>query len=129
MLDLESDFSKYRLLILPDAIPLDPERGFVFDVGAKWHGLSPYRIGDYLLPIEPLRASFVGDPLFMYEVAQRIKVKGGKSLGAVYDPFSIAPHSISAVTSTRQAGPTLPATIRIGKGRLHLSRSPDLHRL
>ncbi|MEX0853652.1 MAG: alpha-amylase family protein [Bauldia sp.] len=113
VLDLESDFSPYRLLILPDVVAVsrrlkakvnafvkgggrvlltgmsgvDPEKGFVFDVGARWEGHSPWTEGDYLLPIEPLRASFVGDPLFMYEVAERIKVKSGTSLGQIYDPY------------------------------------------
>ncbi len=31
---------------------IDPEKGFVFDVGAKWEGHSPYKEGDYLLPAE-----------------------------------------------------------------------------
>ena len=127
VLDLDSDFGKYRLLILPDAVAVTPklkrkinayvkgggrvlltgtsgidtEHGFVFDVGAKWHGPSPYRMGDFLLPIEPLRASFVSDPLFMYEVAQRIKVKGSGSLGQVYDPyFDRAPQHFSGHVNT-----------------------------
>jgi hypothetical protein len=113
VLDLESDLSKYRLVILPDAVAIgpklkarvnafvksggrvlltgksgiDPEKGFLFDVGAKWQGPSPYATGDYLLPIASLRASFVDDPLFMYEVAERIKVKSGTSLGDIYDPY------------------------------------------
>ena len=67
---------------------IDAEKGFLFDVGAKWHGPSPYSEGDYLLPAEPLRAAFVSDPLFMYEVAERIKVqKSGASLGDIYDPY------------------------------------------
>ena len=31
---------------------IDAEKGFVFDVGAKWQGPSPYSEGDYLLPVE-----------------------------------------------------------------------------
>ena len=34
-----------------------------------------------------LRASFVDDPLFMYEVAERIQAKPGHSLGDIYDPY------------------------------------------
>ena len=67
---------------------IDAEKGFLFDVGAKWQGPSPYSEGDYLLPAEPLRASFVSDPLFMYEVAERIKVqKSGASLGDSLRPL------------------------------------------
>jgi hypothetical protein len=112
VLDLESDFMPYRLLILPDAIAVDGklkakiesyvkgggrvllsglsgvgEKGFIFDVGASWKGASPFQTGDYLLPIEALRAPGVNDPLFMYESGQRIEAEKGASLGDVYDPY------------------------------------------
>jgi hypothetical protein len=113
VVDLESDFSPYKLLILPDAIPvdkklkakiekyaksggrvlltgksgIDPATGFVFDVGAAWKGTSPNKGGDFLLPVKDIRASFVNDPLFMYRPAERIRLKGGKSLGQVYEPY------------------------------------------
>ena len=113
VLDLESDLAGYRLIILPDVVEvspklkakinafvkaggrvlltgksgIDPSKGFVFDIGAKWRGASPYTEGDYLLPVEELRASFVDNPLFMYEVAERIEVTSGKSLGDIYDPY------------------------------------------
>ena len=90
LLDLDSDFTRYRLVILPDVIEvspklktkvaafakdggrvlltgrsgIDPKKGFVFDVGADWRGPSPYKEGDYLLPAKELRASFVDDPAF-----------------------------------------------------------------
>jgi hypothetical protein len=134
VLDLESDLAKYRLVILPDAVTVGPklktrinayvknggrvlltgksgidaEKGFVFDVGAKWQGPSPYSEGDYLLPAEALRASFVDDPLFMYEVAERIKVKGGTSLGDVYDPYfdRTAKHFSGHVNTPSQPDPS-----------------------
>jgi hypothetical protein len=113
VVDLETDFSKYRLLILPDAIKVDPklkakiekfvakggrvlltgksgidaETGFVFDVGAEWKGTSANAGGDYVLPVAPLRADFVNDPLFMYLPAEKIRLKGGKSLGQVFEPY------------------------------------------
>ena len=92
MLDRESDFSRYRLLVLPDAVPvddalkakldaylagggrlfltgasgLDPERKrFLFDVGAETDGVSPYA-PDYALPREGLRAPFLSTPCVMY---------------------------------------------------------------
>ena len=134
LLDLESELSKYRLVILPDAVTvdaklqarvdafvkgggrvlltgksgIDPEKGFLFDVGAKWQGPSPFATGDYLLPIVPLRASFVDDPLFMYEVAERIKVKSGTSLGDIYDPYfdRSAKHFSGHVNTPSQPGAT-----------------------
>jgi hypothetical protein len=113
VVDLESDYSKYRLLILPDAIKvgpdlrakvekyvagggkvlltgksgIDPAGGFVFDVGAKWDSTSPNGGGDYVLPVEALRAGFVNDPLFMYQPPERATVAGGKSLGDVFEPY------------------------------------------
>jgi hypothetical protein len=127
MLDANSDFTGYRLIILPDVVGvsgklkrklqaflrsggrvlltgksgIDPERGFQLDVGAKCLGPSPYHAGDYLLPLKALRAPFVDDPLFMYEVAERIRVGKGKSLGEVYDPyFDRAPQHFSGHINT-----------------------------
>jgi hypothetical protein len=134
LLDLDSDFSGYRLLILPDVVQvdaklkakvnafvkaggrvlltgmsgIDPAKGFVFDVGAKWEGPSPYTEGDYLLPVEALRASFVSDPLFMYEVANRIKVTSGASLGDIYDPYfdRLAKHFSGHVNTPSRPDPS-----------------------
>jgi len=44
---------------------IDPNAGFVLDVGGVWEGTSPNTQGDYLLPTPELQASFVQDPLFM----------------------------------------------------------------
>ncbi|CZT36556.1 Beta-galactosidase trimerisation domain-containing protein [Rhizobium sp. 9140] len=113
VLDLDSDFAPYRLLILPDAVPvdealrlrieryaeeggrvlltgrsgIDPERGFVFDLGARWHGTSPMTGGDYLLPIAPLQADGIDQPMFMYQPSERITVTDGLSLGAIHEPY------------------------------------------
>ena len=113
VVDLESDFSAYRLLILPDVIEVSPQlkaktdafaaaggkvlmtgksgidaaKGFLFDVGAEWKGTSEMTGGDYLLPNADLRAGFVNDPLFMYRPSERIVVKDGTSLGDIYDPY------------------------------------------
>lgn len=113
VIDLESDLAPYRLVILPDTIAvdarlrakiekyvarggrvlltgmsgIDPETGFVFDVGAEWKGTSNNNGGDFLLPVKELRAGFVDDPLFMYQPAQKIKIRGGKSLGQMYEPY------------------------------------------
>jgi hypothetical protein len=43
--------------------------------------------GDYLLPIEALRADGVNDPLFMYQPSELISVTDGASLGQVYEPY------------------------------------------
>jgi len=113
VVDLESDFRRYRLVILPDEVKvdaslktkldayvkqggkvfltgmsgIDPTAGFVLDVGGVWEGTSPNTQGDYLLPTPELQASFVQDPLFMYLPAQRVKATGGQALGDVYEPY------------------------------------------
>lgn len=112
VLDPEGDFSPYRLLILPDEVVIDaslkaaldaylvrggkllltgrsgidPEAGFLFDIGARWEGESPYS-GDYALHDASIRADFVEDPIYMYAAAQRIAVTDGESLGSVYEPY------------------------------------------
>jgi hypothetical protein len=113
VVDLQSDLASYRLLILPDLISvddalkakidafvqgggrvlltgksgIDPERGFLFDVGARWVGTSGMEGGDYLLPQPELRAELVDDPLFMYLPSEQIEITDGRSLGLVFDPY------------------------------------------
>lgn len=113
VVDTHSDLSGYKLLILPDAVVvdaalktkvedfvagggrvlltgksgIDPESGFVFDVGATWEGTSENSDGDYVLPADGVRASFVNDPLFMYAPAEHVRITDGTSLGDVYEPY------------------------------------------
>jgi hypothetical protein len=113
VIDLESDLAPYRLVILPDVIKVDdvlkakinayvanggrvlltgksgvnPDKGFLFDVGAAWEGTSDMEGGDFLLPVAPLRAEGINDPLFMYKPSERIRVTHGASLGDIYDPY------------------------------------------
>ena len=113
MLDTEMDFSRHKMLVLPDDIRINTElktkldeyltaggkllltgesglaedgSGFVFDIGAKWEGQSEYQ-PDYILPCANFRPSFVDSPLVMYLPSQRINVTDGESLGDVYDPY------------------------------------------
>ncbi|MEE8578031.1 MAG: alpha-amylase family protein, partial [candidate division Zixibacteria bacterium] len=100
VLDAEMDFSKYKVLILPDEVIINDSlkakldeyllgggkfllsgksglaedgSGFLFDIGATWHGQSEYQ-PDFILPTEELRPSFVDSPLVMYLPSQCIKV-------------------------------------------------------
>ena len=113
IIDAEMDFSKYKMLILPDDIIVDEnlkklldaylmqggklfltgksglnadETKFLFDVGATLEGPSEFS-PDYILPNEDLRADFVDSPLVCYTRSYRIKVTDGKSLGDIYDPY------------------------------------------
>lgn len=113
VVDTDSDFSAYRLLILPDAVlvdaslkdkinlfaagggkvlltgrsGIDPTSGFIFDLGAEWKGTSPMNGGDYLLPNEDLRAVGINDPLFMYAPSEQINVTKGEKLGEIFAPY------------------------------------------
>jgi hypothetical protein len=111
LIDAETDFAPFKLLILPDEIAVGPElkakidaflkrggklllsgtsalgnNGFLFDIGAAHSGESPFS-PDFVVPAEGFRASFVETPLVMYTRSQRIKAGKGKSLGQVFDPY------------------------------------------
>lgn len=113
VLDTESDFHPYKLLILPDTIRLTADLrdklmdyvaaggrllltgqsglavggGFALDIGARWIEDSPFSGGDYALPEASLRADYVTDPVFMYLPSQRAQVTNGQALGVVYEPY------------------------------------------
>lgn len=112
VLDAASDFAPYRLLILPDAIPINDalrnklqtyldqggrllltgtsgiDNGKMhFPAGTVHRGVSSFNGGDFALPIPELRAGFVDEPLFMYGPSERLELTDGDALGAVYDPY------------------------------------------
>ncbi len=113
VLDMEMDFNRYKLMILPDDIRIstqlgeklsaylaqggkllctgtsglgEGEKGFAFDFGTEWFGQSEFQ-PDYVMPRDDLRAPYVSNPLVMYLPSQRIKVTDGLTLGDVYDPY------------------------------------------
>lgn len=113
LIDREMDFSRFRLIILPDDIRIDEtlksrldayvasggrllltgESGlwkdraaFAFDVGADYAGPSEFS-PDFLLPEPAFRADFISTPVVMYLRSQRIKATTGTALGQVYDPY------------------------------------------
>ena len=110
---MEMDFSKYKIIILPDDIVVDgklktlldaylaqggklfltgrsglnaDETEFLFDVGATLEGASEFS-PDYILPVEGLRADFIDTPSVCYTRSYRVKVTDGESLGDIYDPY------------------------------------------
>ncbi len=113
VLDTEMDFSKYKLLVLPDDIVIsDPlktkldqylagggklfltgksgmdaeGKRFVFDIGADYFGeneLAPH----YCLPAESIRPEFVNSPVVVYAHSQKIKATSGASLGRIFDTY------------------------------------------
>ncbi len=113
LIDRTMDFTRFKLLILPDDIRVDEslkslldaylaqggrllltgESGlwkdrpeFAFDLGANYGGPSEFS-PDFILPEPAFRAEFVSTPVVMYLPSQRICVTSGVSLGQIYDPY------------------------------------------
>ena len=112
VIDDESDFNPYKVLILPDEIKVDSflkekledfldeggkllmsgDSGLdaagspVFDIGGEVQGLSPYS-PDFILPEKPWRSPDIDTPLVMYVKSRRLKVLDGQCLGHIYDPY------------------------------------------
>lgn len=112
VIDGDADFKKYRVLILPDEVAITPalkkrldtylakggklllsgasgvdaDGAFMFDIGAKTDGISPYR-PDYVLLNDLVRPASVRSPMVMYLPSRRLKVTEGTSLGDIYDPY------------------------------------------
>jgi hypothetical protein len=112
VIDLESDFNKYKVVILPDAILINQilkekfdlffENGgmvfasgesglntkksaFELDFGVKYLGENPYR-PDYFRPDFTLKS--IGNAAFVsYSEGQRIELDGGEELGKREDPY------------------------------------------
>lgn len=112
VLDAQMDFSKYKVLILPDDCQIDSalktrldvylkqggklfltgrsgfgdDGKFLFDAGADFFGPSEY-LPDYIVPEQSFSPGFVSTPMVMYMRSERVKATVGKSLGQVYDPY------------------------------------------
>lgn len=113
VIDLEADFPKYKLIILPDEITIDnklkkrldaylakgghllltgtsglDKKGRpIFNIDATCEGPSPFQ-PDYALPVKPLQPSDIDSPMVMYLRGQRLKpTKKSASLGDIYDPY------------------------------------------
>ena len=105
-------------MLLTGESGLAPAGGFALDVGATWIEPSPFRGGDYVLPITALRADDVNDPLFMYLPSQRARITGGESLGDVYEPYfdrTSAHFSGHRNTPNRPAPSGYPSGVRHGR--------------
>jgi hypothetical protein len=116
VVDFESDWSKYAVLILPDRIRVDSalesrlaefvgqggrllatgqsglrqdDTGFAVDFGVRWIGPNPYR-PDYWVPEhEPAAGSAlsVGTAYVMYAEGQQIETSGATVLGRRENPY------------------------------------------
>lgn len=113
LIDQETAFEPFKMLILPDQIgvgdalksKLDAylaqggkllltgasglnEDGTTcrFDIGGELAGPSEFN-PDYVLPVDELRSSFVTSPFVAYTRGYRLEATDGQSLGVVYDPY------------------------------------------
>ena len=113
LLDQEMAFDPYKVLVLADDIRMTPDlkkrldaflaRGGklilsgasvlwkdrdepAFDLPFDYAGISPF-CPDYIKASESFAPDFVKTPFVMYLPSHRIKVKGGTSLGEIFDPY------------------------------------------
>ena len=112
IIDLDRDFSDYKLLILPDNIVLDEaltekieaymekggkvlasyksglkadESGFALDIGAKWEGKSEFK-PTYIRPSFEL-PSLKNSAYVVYKRSMKVQAEEGESLGIVEAPY------------------------------------------
>jgi len=111
--DARMDLSKYKVLVLPDAVRITPELevrlqgflqaggklvlsgesglrsegdGFALGINCEHDGVNPVA-PDYIQAASAFAPDFVTTPFVMYAPSQRIKVKSGQSLGQVFDAY------------------------------------------
>ncbi|WP_238653362.1 alpha-amylase family protein [Paenibacillus piscarius] len=112
MVDTMTDFNAYKVLILPDEVPVWPALAeaitaftagggkvlatgrsgltpagdaFALNLGLRWQGANPYKPAYFLPQFTPgalLPASFV-----MYGEGQLVELDGGQSLGRLENPY------------------------------------------
>lgn len=127
VLDRESDFGRYRMIILPDELRIDaglaaklesyrragghilstgasgfdPETLVPWaDIGAVVEGKSPYDF-DYVHFDSALFPEWLDDPVYLYEPSWRLRVTDGTGLGGIHDPyFNRRPHKFNGHANT-----------------------------
>jgi hypothetical protein len=112
-IDVEAEFSNYRLIIIPDEGKIGPElqqklQAFVdqggrllltgqsgvdaetqkplFDFGAEIAGPAQFA-NAYAAYADNIAADFVNDPVLLGQTGFSLKVTNGESLGQMYDPY------------------------------------------
>lgn len=112
VIDLEEDFNKYKIIVLPDRIKINESlknkfnkffanggkvlatgesgldadgNGFAIDLGVKWLGKNPYQ-PDYFRPSFKLDCWETTSFIF-YSEGQQIDLAGGKELGSRENPY------------------------------------------
>ena len=113
VIDSEMDFSPYRLLIMPDRIPVDEELSrklsgfldsggslilsgtsgvnpegsqFMLDLGAVYQGDSPWDV-EFIKVRDGILKNMVRSPFLVYEGGQSVKVKDAEILADTWRPY------------------------------------------
>ncbi len=113
VIDEHQDFLAYKALIIPDKFRIETalkekidqylranrkliisgesgldadKKGFLFDLGVEYSGVSPYN-PDYIRPAAENAPDFVSQPFVVYESSQRIKATTGTPIGDIHDPY------------------------------------------
>lgn len=113
VLDDTMPFDRYKALILPDLVNVNPDLkakldaylaeggkliltgdsgvdtsgdSLVWDIGSEFEGKSEFE-PDYAAPLPHIAPAFTRSPLVMYLTSNRIRVKDGESLGKTHDPY------------------------------------------
>lgn len=113
VIDPEANFADYSLIILPDTVRLNDslskkldrycdngghvllsgesglkknEDEFAIEIGATYVGPNPLS-PDFVLPEPEHRPDFCQSPFVMYGGSQRVIIKNGRPLGALFDPY------------------------------------------
>lgn len=112
VIDMENDFSAYKVIILPDYVAVNDDlktklnmflnqggkilatgwsglnldgTSFAIDFGARYLGVNPYR-PDYFSPL--FKPESLGEASFvMYSEGQKLELAGGTELGSRKDPY------------------------------------------
>lgn len=112
VIDMENDFSAYKVIILPDYVAVNDDlktklnmflnqggkilatgwsglnldgTSFAIDFGARYLGANPYR-PDYFSPL--FKPESLGEASFvMYSEGQKLELAGGTELGSRRDPY------------------------------------------
>ncbi|MFC7680205.1 beta-galactosidase trimerization domain-containing protein [Paenibacillus sp. GCM10028914] len=112
VIDMENDFSAYKVIILPDYVAVNDDlktklnmflnqggkilatgwsglnldgTSFAIDFGARYLGVNPYR-PDYFSPL--FKPESLGEASFvMYSEGQKLELVGGTELGSRKDPY------------------------------------------
>ncbi|MDJ0978138.1 MAG: alpha-L-fucosidase [Erythrobacter sp.] len=145
VIDCDTRFEDYPLLVLPDKVRIDDalanrlqvyldqggavlltgesglkpdSSGFALDIGAQFAGPSPFE-NCHIIPEPDLRPDFIDDPFLIMCPTLRIVPTDGETLGKVYDPqFNRSPRQFSGHINTPREREPSSFSCGVRKGKL-----------